>query len=510
MKRILSISFFTLSFFLFSCSPSPSSDTADTSLGKAPVDSGREGSNTILSGSGPVMLQAFNWSSNHKSRYGLFRADDSSSAHCDWYTVIKNNSSAIKNTFEYAWFPPPSDSGSENGYLPRKLNVLDSEYGSSSNLNAAISSIDPSKALADVVINHRVGTSNWGTFTDPDFGTVSGSNYYAICSDDEGFYNRTSDMYDCNAKGNSDTGEGYGSARDIDHQNYEYVQCGIVTWMNDVLKNAGFTGWRYDYVKGYGGRYVGYYNTKTQADFSVGEYWPTTGFSSSNPAAYYNEISSWIESTDDTVDNGQNVSGTKARAFDFVTKGALNTVFGTLSTSGTFDYSLLNNEYLLFKKMPSYAVTFVDNHDTGSTQSLWPLKTEYLACAYAFILTHPGYPCIAWQHYFSASQSSDTDINSNKSQYMGSSNVPGLNSVNYQDFLKTLIALRSECGISENASLEVLQADTVRYYAKVTGSLKSLYLVLGTDLQDTPAIEAPFDYELLFSGTGFQIYKLTE
>jgi len=47
---------------------------------------------------------------------------------------------------------------------------------------------------------------------------------------------------------------------------------------------------------------------------------------------------------------------------------------------------------------PERAVTFVDNHDfRGGDTS--PIANDKLL-AYAFILTHPGYPCVFWPDYF--------------------------------------------------------------------------------------------------------------
>lgn len=39
---------------------------------------------------------------------------------------------------------------------------------------------------------------------------------------------------------------------------------------------------------------------------------------------------------------------------------------------------------------PKMAVTFVDNHDTGSTQAHWPFPKDLVGLGYAYILTHPG------------------------------------------------------------------------------------------------------------------------
>jgi hypothetical protein len=107
-----------------------------------------------------VMLQAFTWDGADGTRY----ADLSAKA------------SQIKNTFEYVWFPPPSDAGSSQGYLPRRLNLLDSSWGTEAQLRAAIAALSPAKAIADVVVNHRVGTTAWGDFTDPSWT----ANYYSI------------------------------------------------------------------------------------------------------------------------------------------------------------------------------------------------------------------------------------------------------------------------------------------------------------------------------------------
>ncbi|KAK1681141.1 hypothetical protein QYE76_041989 [Lolium multiflorum] len=49
--------------------------------------------------------------------------------------------------------------------------------------------------------------------------------------------------------------------------------------------------------------------------------------------------------------------------------------------------------------LPEKAVTFVDNHDTGSTQGLWPFPADKVMQGYAYILTHPGLPCIIWFLY---------------------------------------------------------------------------------------------------------------
>lgn len=45
-------------------------------------------------------------------------------------------------------------------------------------------------------------------------------------------------------------------------------------------------------------------------------------------------------------------------------------------------------------------MTFISNHDTDSTQNHWPFPSDRVGAGYAYILTHPGLPCIFWDHYF--------------------------------------------------------------------------------------------------------------
>jgi|AntAceMinimDraft_12_1070368.scaffolds.fasta_scaffold35142_3 alpha-amylase len=45
-------------------------------------------------------------------------------------------------------------------------------------------------------------------------------------------------------------------------------------------------------------------------------------------------------------------------------------------------------------------VTFTDNHDTGYPQNHWPFPADRQALGYAYILTHPGIPCIFGAHFW--------------------------------------------------------------------------------------------------------------
>ena len=437
-----------------------------------------------------VILQGFNWDSAPRGEG--FNAENPNPKWYKWYKTMKTYSDEIKNRFEYVWFPPASktDTSSSEGYAPNELNNLNSCYGTEEELKAVVESIKPAKAIADIVVNHRSGTTSWGDFTNPKWN----EDYYSICSDDEGFSLSGSPMLGSAKKGAADTGDKYEAYRDLDHTNTT-VQQGIYSWMNSVLKRVGFVGWRYDYVRGFDGKYVGYYNAMTDAAFSVGENWPDSDFVS--------KISNWISATENSV-NGQ--AGKKSRAFDFVLKQNLNNAFGWYKvTNGSeeshrdsWDMSLLADTSTLMRSNPSAAVTFVDNHDTGSTQQHWELDWQDVATAYTYILTHPGMPCVASQHYFAE----------DGWQYRGAETVPGTTKT-MKEHIDYLIQLRHDLGIEYNDTVTVLASSKTNYVAKITGTSGEIIVKIGGDAY-SPTGEGYDENYPIYSGTNFAIWQKGE
>lgn len=436
-----------------------------------------------------VILQGFNWDS--APRGAGFNAENPNPKWYKWYKTMKTYSDEIKNRFEYVWFPPASktDTSSSEGYAPNELNNLNSCYGTEEELKAAVESIKPAKAIADIVVNHRSGTTSWGDFTNPKWN----DDYYSICSDDEGFSSSGSPMYGSSKKGAADSGMAYTAYRDLDHTNVT-VQQGIYSWMNSVLKRAGFVGWRYDYVKGFGGEYVGYYNAMSDAAFSVGEYWPDDG-------NWKTLINNWISATGNSV-NGQ--AGKKSRAFDFVLKQNLNNAFGWTkvadgvqdkSQDELWDLSLLADSSTLMRSNPSAAITFVDNHDTGSTQQHWELSWFDVPVAYAYILTHPGMPCVASQHYFAE----------DGWQYRGAETVPGTTKT-MKEHIDYLIQLRQDLGIEYDDTVEVLKSSETNYVAKIAGTNGEIIIKIGGDAYTPTGTGYTGNYPI-YSGTNFAIWQ---
>ena len=463
-----------------------------------------------------VMLQGFTW--NSAPRGTGWNKENPSPYWGKWYDIMKKNASSIKDTFGYVWFNPPSicDSASSEGYAPTELNNLNSYYGTAAELKEVIQAIQPAKAIADIVVNHRAGSTCWGDFTNPDWGVVKGVKYPAICSDDEAFNASSGDKSHMVGKpsGAADTGAAYGAYRDLDHTN-TLVQDGIIAWMNDVLKPAGFVGWRYDYVKGFAGKYVGKYNAGSSAQFSVSEYWPTASYNASSPSGWGDEIKNWITSTEEE-------SGQKSRAFDFALKGAMNSVFGCTwregsypnytsgGSSGSGNYALLADESNLYISQPSDAVTFIDNHDTGSNQGHWELNRNKIGAGYALILTHPGVPCVAWSHYFTFAEGGNGDTTYPYSglgaaqSYLAGNTVAGTEKT-LREHIDYLIQLRKETGIEYDSVRTTLKADSSVYAAEITGTNGSLIVSIGGSY--TPSADGYAGNNPIYGGTNFKIWK---
>ena len=90
-----------------------------------------------------IILQGFNWESWRER---------------DYYKAMRGKVDDIKRMgFSVVWFPPPTDSVSPHGYMPRDLYDLNSEYGSAESLKAAVRDFRKRgmTVLADCVLNHR-------------------------------------------------------------------------------------------------------------------------------------------------------------------------------------------------------------------------------------------------------------------------------------------------------------------------------------------------------------------
>ncbi|XP_078163645.1 alpha-amylase-like 2 isoform X1 [Carex rostrata] len=311
-----------------------------------------------------IIFQGFNWESKKSN----------------WWEFLLNKFPDIAELgFTSVWLPPPTQSVAPEGYLPQNMYSLDSCYGSHDQLSALLVMLSQHKirAMADVVINHRVGTTqgHGGVYNRYD-GIPLPWDEYAVTSCSGGL-------------GNKSTGENFDGVPNIDHTQ-SFVRKDIIQWLIWLRKDVGFQDFRFDFAKGYSPKYVKEYIEGSKPMFSVGEYWDNCEYSPTDCSLNYNQdnhrqrIINWMDST-----------GGLCAAFDFTTKGILQeAVKGQMwrlrdergKPPGVMGW------------WPSRAVTFIENHDTGSTQSHWPFPSEHIMEGYAYILTHPGIPTVFYDH----------------------------------------------------------------------------------------------------------------
>ncbi|MEO8413411.1 MAG: alpha-amylase family glycosyl hydrolase [Ginsengibacter sp.] len=174
----------------------------------------------------------------------------------------------------------------------------------------------------------------------------------------------------------------FGGMPDLCHRN-PYVYTELMEYARWLIEDIGFDGLRYDFVKGYGTWIITAIlerlyekNGKTGfSPFGVGEYWDSD-----------TSITEWLRKTNSFTDN-------PVTAFDFPLRARLKELCDTYGFSLT---TLTEKGTLVTDGLTSWAVTFVENHDIVRIDAI--VNNKILA--YAYILTHEGYPCVFWQDYF--------------------------------------------------------------------------------------------------------------
>ncbi len=391
---------------------------------------------TIASAQAPnddrVLLQGFYW-------------EAAANNPDNWYNIINNSSQEISAMgIDMIWLPPPSNAGSLEGYLPRELNNFANNYGSLQAHKDMLNALNAKgvEPIADIVINHRVGNTNFLDFENPRWGTD------AITSNDE-VWNEP-EYSNTFPRGENDTGNPYDAARDIDHTK-PYVQNSIIEFLNN-LKAIGYKGWRYDLVHGFDTSYFTLYNNATNPTFSVGE-----NFDSNKQV-----IQDWIDNTG-------------SAAFDFPTYFTLKSVI----RDNNYSYLANNGEASGgIGWDPKNNTTFVENHDTPRYDT--PnnvLNAGNVGQAYAYLLTHPGVPCIYWPHLFDWGDTLKQEISS-------------------------LISIRKEAGIHSQSSLAIQTAQNGVYAAIISGENFNVAMKMGpSDWSPTGA-----DWTLVSSGNNYAVW----
>ena len=434
MKKIYFTLIAVMALTLGACSSSNDPDLPDPDPTPAPTPSPEpepepepsHNSQGWASDYSGVMLQGFSWDSYNESQW----------------KVLEKQADDLKDYIDLVWLPQSGkcmETTQVMGYMPYYYFNQNSSFGTEAELRSLITKFKANGigAIADVVVNHR-NTDGWFTFPAE---TYKGVTYQMlstdICkNDDEGKTATQAATDGVSLSQNNDEGTDFGGCRDIDHKS-ENVQKVIKAYLKYLKDDLGYTGFRYDMVKGFDGSHVAEYNDATGVEFSVGEYWDGN-----------DKIESWINRTNK-----------KSAAFDFqfrynvrdAVNGAAN---GKVTTSS--DWSKLNsNDNLMHDaNYRRYAVTFVENHDTqyrSKDSQNDPLRKDTIA-ANAYLLAMPGTPCIFQPHW-------------NK----------------YKPELKEMIAARKYAGITNMSNYANKQSKKTLYVNEVIGTKHKLLVAVGND-----------------------------
>lgn len=409
-----------------------------------------------------VMLQSFGWDEYGQSR---IKSEDS------FYNYYNSRAGVLKaHGFDMIWLPPPSVSTGGVGYFPTELyNFSKTSWGTEDQLKAMLANMNNQGLfpIADVVANHRSGTTGWTDFTNPAWGCD------AITSNDEA---STANYVGCKPSGSADTGDGFDGSRDMDHTN-PTVQNGYIEYLSR-LKALGFTGWRWDVAKGFAPGYFGKYIQSSTPYYSVGEYWDSN----------VDKVKEWITGT---YSGGATISG----AFDFP---MYYTLSGVIQENASNNYASLNwagataglaGQYGFAEK----AVTFVDNHDTFVKSSAF--SGQNIMMAYAYILTHPGIPCVFAPHYYGGTYSKD-GITKNYG-------------TGYADAINKLIAIRKTTGVNAWSHINIDKSEIGLYAAYVKKQYSDTEPVLAMKIGPYDWSPSGAGWILATSGTDYAVWTKT-
>ena len=394
-----------------------------------------------------VMLQGFSWDSYDYSQW----------------SILEKQADDMKGFIDLVWLPQSGkciETTKVMGYKPYYYFNQNSSFGTEAELRSLIAKFKANGigAIADVVVNHR-NTDGWFTFPTE---TYNGVTYKMqptdICkNDDGGATAKQATKEGVSLSNNNDEGQDWDGCRDLDH-NSANVQKIIKAYLKFLKEDMGYTGFRYDMVKGFSGTHVADYNDATGVEFSVGEYWD------GNPS-----IINWINKTNK-----------KSAAFDFQFRYNVRDAVGVKDNKivSAQNWSKLKSDNNLMHDPTyrQYAITFVENHDMqyrSADEQLDPLKRDTLA-ANAYMLAMPGTPCVFQPHWRA-----------------------------YKQEIKSMIEARKLAGITNMSNYTNKMAQNACFANETTGNKAKLIVVVGNNTKTyTPSA----DYAQILEGYHYRYY----
>ncbi len=308
--------------------------------------------------------------------------------------------------------------------------------------------------IGDVVLNHRYGTVGESGMNFP-FETYNNQSFCLttsdICSDDDVLTKAgLSDK-----GGFDDSGEGFAGLCDLDHRSHN-VQDICKSHLTALSEDLFFSGFSYDFVKGYGAEFTKMYNEEIRPRFSVGEYYDGS----------YDMVKNWIDGT-----------GKTSAAYDFPCKFALDRAFSTGDmTYLVWKFNGTTDQPAGLISEPDYkqlAVTLVEDHKTAAGD--YTKFNGDVVAANAFILFSPGTPCVYLPHWTA-----------------------------HKEELGKLIELRNAVGIHSQSEVRVLKSTADCYMAEITGTQGKAVVRIGSST-DTPS--GYTDGDLRASGAKYAVWS---
>lgn len=473
--------------------------------------------NAVKEANTDVMIQAFYWAHD-----GNTSTDYTPFGSVKWADL---DGQELGENFDLVWLAPSTVTADYTGYLPMNYSIqgelsdeeatatgrsytghgYHSPWGTEAQLKTLISNIHAGggKAIADIVINHSTADGgSWCTWQPMKFGNATNNTLYGsytpdwrwVTRNDEMFLSKSENQYgqkdqagECGTKdlSNNINDDFYVTRTGHSQYNWDYTEYNCtyardwahgkrevremsrayLTWLKQEI---GYDGWRYDFAKGFNGKYINDYNRASGACFSVSELFEGD----------VTKLEGFI------LDAGKN-----SYVFDFPAKYNLmnnaikNGWYQGLvgNATNTMTYGTLDGQ-----RRSRYAVTFVDNHDTfrenynlSGQPNQMPNAGNQVLQAHAYILSMPGVPCVFYPYWHE-----------------------------FKEEIKAMVWARKWTGVNSESTVEepVDGIGDGKYCAKITGTNGSIWLKLGPN---AGVGVCPDGYTKAYSGQNVGVYYKT-